>query len=771
MTRRFALFLIAVLAASSLLAQGKNMGPAGQYYKQNPKRFHVLQPPKRNAGGDIKWSLPPGNKVEMVQGEYAILQPDVSIEYQDIKMHADKATVNLRTKDVTADGHVIIDEGPTRLSGNHVIFNLDTKTGTFFNATGSMEPTMYFTGEKLEKLSDNTYRMTNGVFTSCDIDNPSWSFHVSRALVTVDDYAHLRNLTFRAHKLPIFWAPRLVWPTKHDRARGFLMPRLLLTDWPGRANPSHDSLGNRLELGYFIPIGDSMDSTLYADLNTRGYNGVGINFRYRPTEHVKLGDLSAYAIHDALTKREQWRYQYQHSQDGLPGGFRGVVDVEDFSDLDFFRRYERDARLHTLSQIYSSAYLTKNTNRFSFNLLSDRRDIVLGHLNLSPNSPIVKQQYEQLPTAQFRLYPNRIASTPFYLSMESSAAHLLTHGLVNGPTANYFRGDIFPTLSMQLRTPSWFSIRPQISARETFYTQSLSSESAATPSLLQNAVDQSLTRFYAQGQVELVGPSFSRVFNEAIGGFTRFKHVIEPRFRYIYTSNVTDQNRVIRFDTVDSPFLPIVRDSVEYSLTQRLIGKEGGPNGNAREVLSFSLRQTVSLSKPFTNATGGNIPGTTLPPGENSKFTPLVASLHVNPYQSITFDASTTFGNVSHQIDQTSISANLVGTGKQQDKYLSFTWFAAFSQPGVATTSGSSQIRLNTGSSLLREKLRLDMQLNFDAKQGTFLEQRYLIGTNASCYGLAFEYRRYLVYDPLPRPNSSFGIAISLKNVGTIATH
>ena len=770
MTRRFVAFLIAVLAVSPLFGQAKNMGQATQYYKQSSKRFRVVPGPKKNAGGDIKWSLPPGNKVELVQGEYAILQPDVTIEYQDVKMHADKATVNLRTKDVTAEGHVIIDEGPTRLSGSQAVYNLDSKTGTFFNATGSMEPSIYFTGEKLEKLSEDTYRLTNGVFTSCDIDNPSWSFYVRQADLTVDDYAHLRDFTFRAHRLPIFWAPRLVWPTKHDRARGLLMPRILITEWPGRANPSANSLGNRLELGYFLPFGDSMDATLYADLNTRGYNGLGVNFRYRPNEHVKLGDFSAYAIHDAATKREQWRYQYQHSQDNLPGGFRGVVDVEDFSDLDFFRRYERDPRLPTLSQIYSSAYLTKNTNRYSFNLLGDRRDIILGHVSLDPNSPVLKQEYEQLPTAQFRLYPNRIPGTPFYLAIESSASHLLTHGLINGPEANYYRGDLFPTLSMQIRTPPWFSIRPQISARETFYSARLSKESVANPGLLQTAVDSSLTRFYAQGQMELVGPSFSRVFNESIGGFSKLKHVIEPRFRYIYTSNVNDQASVIRFDTVDS-FLQIVRDSVEYSLTQRLIGKEAGVNGNAREILSFALRQSVSLSGPYAAANGGTIPGSTIL--DTSKFTPLVASLHVNPYQSITLDAGATFGNVSHQIDQTSLSANLIGTGKQQDKYLSFTWFASFVQPTAnqITTTGSSQIRLNTGSSLLREKFRADVQLNFDAKKGTFLEQRFLIGTNASCYGLAFEYRRYLVYDPLPRPTYSYGIAVSLKNVGTIATH
>jgi LPS-assembly protein len=763
MTRRFLPFLIAVFSVTSLLAQSREMSQAGQYYKQN-NRFRIVPGPKRDAGGDIKWSLPPGNKAEFVQGEYAILQPDVSIEYQDIKMKADKATVNLRTKDVTAEGHVVIDQGPTRLAGSKAIFNLDSKTGTFFNASGSMEPSIYFRGEKLEKLDQDTYRMTNGVFTSCDIDNPSWSFHVAQADVTIDDYAHFRNFTFRAGGIPIFWFPRLVWPTKHDRARGFLMPRLMLSEFPGQKNIDPLSTGNRLELGYFLPFGESADATLYADLNTRGYNGVGAEVRYRPSADVKAGDATGFVIHDALTKRQQWRYQYRHTQDNLPGAFRGVVDIEDFSDLEFFRRYERDPRIHTLSQVYSSAYLTKNRNRYSLNLIADRRDIVLGHTNINePDSPIIKNRYQQLPTAQFRLYPNRVANTPFYISLESSTSHLVTSGLTSAPNANYMRADLFPTVSMQLRTPPWFSIRPQISTRSTYYSESLKTGADNNVILPETAVREPVNRFYAQGEVEVVGPSFSKVFDRKTGGFSRFKHVIEPRFRYIYTSNVTDQDRVLRFDTVDSPFLPIVRDSVEYSLTQRLIGKETGDRGNAREVMSLSLRQTVSLSKPFPNAIRSQ--------NLDNKFTPLVASLHINPFQSITFDASTTFGNVSRQIDQTSVSANLLGTGRLRDKYLSFTWFAAFEQPNVTSASGSSQIRINTGSSLLRERIRADIQLNYDAKQGRFLEQRYLIGGNASCYGIAVEYRRYLVYDPQPKPTGSYGIVVSLKNVGTIATH
>jgi lipopolysaccharide assembly outer membrane protein LptD (OstA) len=308
--------------------------------------------------------------------------------------------------------------------------------------------------------------------------------------------------------------------------------------------------------------------------------------------------------------------------------------------------------------------------------------------------------------------------------------------------------------------------------RETYYSDSLDDNSVANPFGKLTAVNNPVERFYAQAQVEVVGPSLSKVYNQSFGGFTKFKHVIEPRVRYLYTTNVNDQNRIIRFDTVDSPFLPIVRDSVEYSLTQRLIGREAAAGGSSREVASFSLTQSVSLGRAFTSATAGGLPGSTVP--QEGRFTPLIAGLHVNPYQSITLDAAATFGNVSHQLDQTSLSANLTGTGTRADKYLSFTWFSSYRPPpvnGVVTTNGSSQFRLNTGSSLLRNRFRADVQLNYDAKNGKFLEQRYLIGATAACYGIAVEYRRYIVYTPVEHTEPSIGISISLKNIGGVAVH
>jgi len=745
MRRLFCLLL--VLTAATASAQVPN--------------FKFIPGPKPG-GGEIKWRA---NDVEAQKDEYMILERDVHIEYQDIKLASDKVTVNLKTHDVVAEGHVVIDQGPTRITADQAIFNLDSKTGTFFNATAVMDPSMYFAGDRIEKLDEDTYRMTNGVFTSCDLDRPAWSFNVGNAEVSVDDYAHMRDIVFRAGGLPVFYLPRLVWPTKRDRTQGFLIPRARY----------HQTFGSRLEMGYFIPVGESADATIFADVNFQEYFGAGAEIRYVPSENVKIGDLRGHIVNNAARGQLEWKYQYRHAQENLPGGFRGVVDVQDFSNLDFFRDYDDDTRLHTLSQIYSSAYLTKNRPKYSLNILSDRRDIELlveDPEDLDPSDGIdlatARQRFEQLPSVQFRMYPQRIARTPVYFSMESSASHLRSGGVSplgeRRVDADYMRADIFPTVSLQLRTPSWFSVKPQLSLRETYYTASMQCPfDAETCGVRELRDDESISRSYAQGQVETVGPSFSRVFNHATGGFSRFKHVIEPRVRYVYTTDVQNRNEIVRFDTVDSPFLPLVQNSVEYSLTQRIIGKESGEAGNAREVLSFALRQSVALSEPFEQSS--------FTTGEH-RFTPLLASLRFNPYQAVTFDASASFGNISHQLDQVSVSANLVGTGERADKYINFTYFASLNPPGLSNAS-TSQLRINTGSALANERIRADVQLNFDVEERQFLEQRYLLGWTGSCYGVALDVRNYKLFGVgiAEQNRNSFGIAVTLKNVGTISTN
>src|SRR6266508_2602873 len=141
MTRRFPrlfAFLLTILTPAVLIAQaGKDMGPAGQFYQQ-PKAKFKFQPGPKKTGGDVQVTVAKGGHVTEEKNEYAVIEGGVTVKYQDITLIADKLTLNHRTKDVVAEGHVILDQGPTRLTADQLFYNLDTKLGTLFHATGSM---------------------------------------------------------------------------------------------------------------------------------------------------------------------------------------------------------------------------------------------------------------------------------------------------------------------------------------------------------------------------------------------------------------------------------------------------------------------------------------------------------------------------------------------------------------------------------------------------------------------------------------------------------
>lgn len=666
--------------------------------------------------------------------ELSILKGNVTIEYQDLKVQADQITYNRATQEILAEGNVVIDQGAQRLSADRAEYNLASKTGTMINAKGTMDPSIYFSGQKIEKLDEDTYRITRGMVSSCDLADPDWSFRVGSGVVKVDGYARMRNLSFFADRLPILYLPYLAWPTKADRARGFLIPRV----------GANQQFGSYIENSYFIPMGQWMDATLRADFYSKGAARGGTIFRYVPSSDTR-GQFEGFLVKDPERDKMEWRYAYRHTQEGLPGGFRAVVDIRDFSNLDFFKSFEREFELRTISNIYSSGYLTKNRPQYALNIRADRREHFLPSFEAFQRSVV----FEQTPSVQFNVYPMQLGDSPVYFSLESSASQLRRKERQIGAflSSDYLRGDLFPTVSIQLKTPSWISIKPQLSWRETHYSSSIDLTNG-------QIADEPLARRYGQGQVEVVGPSFSRIYNAQVRQFVRFKHVIEPRVRYLYTTRADEQRQVIQFDTVDSPFLPLVRDSVEYSLTQRILAKAGGDAGTAREIMSVTLRQSVSLSEPFRRTATSE-----------QHFTPLTLQIRVNPYSAFTFDANATFGNVSRQLDQMNVSASL----SSKQRYVNFNWFASFAAPGQ-TFGDSSQFRISAGSPLLSDKLRADVHLNYDVERKQFLERRYGGMYTASCWGVTLEAREFLELRGFQdaQTRRDYHLTVDLKNVGPL---
>ena len=147
----------------------------------------------------------------------------VTIRHRDMRLVADRVVYHELTKDVVADGNVVLDSGSDRLQGEHLELNLETRIGFLEHAQGFLQ-TYYFTGERIEKRGPDHYFLRGGSFTTCEGVLPDWSFHATSTEVTVDEYLHAWNPTLRIKKLPVLYFPYAVFPIKRDRSTGLLIP-------------------------------------------------------------------------------------------------------------------------------------------------------------------------------------------------------------------------------------------------------------------------------------------------------------------------------------------------------------------------------------------------------------------------------------------------------------------------------------------------------------------------------------------------------------------
>jgi len=674
----------------------------------------------------------------------------VEIHYRDVIVHAERLTLDRDTMTVQAEGDVVLDQGPQRISGQRVDFDLEQRTGTFWQATAFVHPDYYFSGDVIAKTGPNDFEVDHGVFTSCTGDpTPDWSFAMSSADVEVEGYARVRNARLRVKKLPVFYWPYMLWPAKTERASGLLVPNI------GYSKRRGEYLG----LAWFQALGPSYDNTLYVDAYSEGFYGVGDEFRYRPAEKTK-GNARVLFFHNEELKKDAWRLDWAHVTEDLPFGLRGVVAVEHYSDFEVFRDFERTENQNTRRFLYSNAFVSGNWGAHSLNILADQRETFLGD-----GQERVTQR--QLPEIQYRLRELKLGASPFYLSLGATADYLQAER-TGSYNAGYGRFDVKPEVKIPLRPAPWLSLAVAAGGRATWWGDSYSTDEVDPGTQVEGrrcgdrAVAESeaycgdpLTRVYPTGGVDLVGPSFSRIFDTGGKTFSKFKHVIEPRWSYGYLGSFDDQDRVAQFDEIDQ-----LRPShlASVALVNRLLARPAeAARGGAFEILSFELAQSFSLNteQALQRSRDGLL---------TSQSSAIFAKLRFNPSRAWSLQVQTAYNTLFSGLDSTSLS----GTAKLPRVDLGLTWFTRYSAESFNSTSRSDtlsdQIRFSFGVNLLPKRLRLDGQVNYDVANSNIQQQRYFLNYTSQCWSVQLEGREYTRG---PLVDRDYRLALTFKNVGT----
>ncbi|HTQ79158.1 MAG TPA: LPS assembly protein LptD, partial [Thermoanaerobaculia bacterium] len=440
------------------------------------------------------------------------------------------------------------------------------------------------------------------------------------------------------------------------------------------------------------------------------------------------------------------KLQLNHVTDDLPFGMRGVISYQKVSDFNYYRDFERDITANSIRSIYSRGFITGNWGPHLLNILLDDRETFVGDETVAPDlsNAIVQRK---LPEVEYRLRSTEIGKLPLYIQFRG-ALDYLDIARPDSYSGRYGRLDLFPELTLPIRTFPWLSLSVTGGERLTWYGNKLDQATG------QVFTGGGLTRNLPEASAELVGPSFTRIF-DGFGPFGKIKHVIEPRFTYTYQGAVDNPQEIPLFDEVD---FQSATNLGRVALDNRFLAKpKGDENGSAREILLFEIARSYSFDETQPLQVGE------LEPIRTTQQGPLEGLIRFNPTETTSIKYEVSYDTLFKHLASTALSGN-VALNRQNSFGLS--WFTHYVPDNGEKQD--DQIGLSGSFDIIPKRLHLDAQINFDAVNHLLQQQRYIASWSSQCWGIQFELRDYRAgIGALQERTRDYRFSLSLKNVGT----
>ncbi len=456
----------------------------------------------------------------------------------------------------TAEGNVVITEPTGEMTGERVRINLAEDRGLVSNGRVLLrENNFHIAGAEIEKLGEQSYRVTDGSFTTCDGDSPSWKFGASRLDVTLGEYARARHVVFYLRDLPVFYLPYLIYPVKTERESGLLMPRYGYSD----------KRGAQLSLAYYQVIDRSMDATFYLDYLSELGVGTGLEYRYIIGEDT-AGEALAYHISGISGAEDRYALDWTHNG-ALPGRVRMAADLEYVSSRDYFEDFGEVSGEYNKDKAQSVLYLSRAWDKYhlggQFKYTKD----------LQQDNDLTLQR---LPEVRFSVQRQRFGDTPLFYQVDSSYNYFWRQRGIKGQ-----RLSARPALAAVFQPGGALGIEPEIGYLQRFYWTSQEG-----PGEEQEGIYDFSTRISSQ---------LERVYDRPGRRVGKIRHSLVPEMVYSYIPE-EDQSHLPQFD-VDDRIGP--DNSIEYGLTNRFTARLEPENGEYvyHEFLYLRLSQQYDIDE------------------------------------------------------------------------------------------------------------------------------------------------------------------------------
>jgi LPS-assembly protein len=559
---------------------------------------------------------------------------NVDVRFGIYRLQADKVQIVEAENKMIAEGSVVFDQGDDqRITGATAIWNYKTKLGTFEDSTGFTNQTndgtvIYFTADRVERVSLTEIVITKGKFTACEEAVPKWSFTADEARVKVGDRVKLKNAKFKVKDITLVPLPYASIPIKErDRASGFLTPTFGFSG----------NKGFRLSTAYFQTLGRSADVTIRGDIYTSRGVGYGLDFRTRANSRSYF-DFGFYAVKDRIFGSKA---DADHPDQGgsivyaqgvhyFSNGFTAAADVRLTSNL-AFRQVFSDGIQQIISPIeVSQVFVNKSWDNYTLNLLARSQVISI---------PNVRIKTRNLPSVNFDKRPSQLSFLkPLYFSFKSSIEGVSRREEVDDitlyrrqtgsdPVVSPVLGqrmDIYPQVTLPIST-KYFNFTATTSARVTYYSNSFDA--------LRRVTGRDVIRKYGEFQFDIRPVALAKNFYGKDSAF-KFRHVIEPFVTYRFVKGVDNFSKIIRFDYIDTitdtnelefgvtnriytrRYSEAVTDEAQKKLREEIADTKQPLSVQPYEIFTLTVRGKYFFDKTFGGA---------LIPGQRNQIEPITA--------------------------------------------------------------------------------------------------------------------------------------------------
>ena len=216
-----------------------------------------------------------------LKNKLVFLYGGARVDMGEISLTAGYIEVDLALNEVTAK--YILDsigkpmeypefqDGAEKMMCEEMRYNMKTKKG-FIIELGLQQDEFYFKMGTAKRHPSEEIHLLKGRLTTCDEKNPHYHFQLSKGVIVPEKriVAGPMNLWINGIPTP-FGLPFALIPNQKERTHGILFPELV---------PSSSFGFGFQNLGYYIPINEKFQTSIYANLYSRGSWGLRNDLDY-----------------------------------------------------------------------------------------------------------------------------------------------------------------------------------------------------------------------------------------------------------------------------------------------------------------------------------------------------------------------------------------------------------------------------------------------------------------------------------------------------------